>query len=185
MQLGALLAGAPERYPKGTRINQPPWAPAAPISGRSPWALKGRCTCPWAGARPQLQRLPRRDHDYDQKAELWLAPSLGYLPARIQITQSNGDFAVPAPARARPALTGPGALRGLRRARQHAARCRVKTPQRQRHTVSWNTGLERHDRPQDLNCAPVLSSDLHTDPGRTTMQMLYDSESLCGRPHAP
>ena len=38
-----------------------------------------------------LQRLPRRD--YDQKAQLWLAPELGYLPARIRITQANGDYA--------------------------------------------------------------------------------------------
>jgi hypothetical protein len=46
-----------------------------------------------AGALPtlKLQRLPRRD--YDQKAELWLAPSMGYLPVRIKITQANGDFA--------------------------------------------------------------------------------------------
>jgi hypothetical protein len=39
----------------------------------------------------KLQRLPRRD--YDQKAELWLAPSMGYLPVRIKITQANGDYA--------------------------------------------------------------------------------------------
>ena len=38
----------------------------------------------------KLTRLPRRD--FDQKVELWLAPALGYLPARILITQSNGDF---------------------------------------------------------------------------------------------
>ena len=39
----------------------------------------------------QLQRLPRRD--YDQKAQVWLAPELGYLPVRIRITQTSGDFA--------------------------------------------------------------------------------------------
>jgi hypothetical protein len=46
-----------------------------------------------AGTLPalKLQRLPRRD--YDQKAELWLAPDMGYLPVRIKITQANGDFA--------------------------------------------------------------------------------------------
>jgi hypothetical protein len=38
-----------------------------------------------------LQRLPRKD--YDQKAELWVAPALGYLPVRIKLTQANGDFA--------------------------------------------------------------------------------------------
>ncbi|MNV62585.1 hypothetical protein D3C71_1551360 [compost metagenome] len=46
-----------------------------------------------AGATPtlKLQRLPRKD--YDQKAELWVAPALGYLPVRIKLTQANGDFA--------------------------------------------------------------------------------------------
>jgi hypothetical protein len=38
----------------------------------------------------RLTRLPRRE--YDQKVEIWLAPALAYLPARIRITQSNGDF---------------------------------------------------------------------------------------------
>ena len=40
----------------------------------------------------KLQRLPRRDHDYDQKAELWLAPALGYLPVRIRITQGPDSY---------------------------------------------------------------------------------------------
>ncbi|RZI64881.1 MAG: DUF3108 domain-containing protein, partial [Variovorax sp.] len=30
---------------------------------------------------------------YDDTVELWLAPALGYLPVRIKLTQSNGDFA--------------------------------------------------------------------------------------------
>ena len=46
-----------------------------------------------AGPTPALKllRLPRKD--YDQKAELWVAPRLGYLPVRIKLTQANGDFA--------------------------------------------------------------------------------------------
>ena len=35
-------------------------------------------------------RKPRRE--YDQKVEIWLAPSLGYLPVRTRITQQHGDF---------------------------------------------------------------------------------------------
>lgn len=38
----------------------------------------------------KLSRKPRGE--YDQKVEIWLAPSLGYLPVRSKITQSNGDF---------------------------------------------------------------------------------------------
>ena len=94
IQLGALLAAAPERYPPGTRIS------LATVSARAAdvWAFtvedEETLDLP-AGSisARKLQRLPRRDHDYDQKAELWLAPSLGYLPVRIRITQANGDFA--------------------------------------------------------------------------------------------
>lgn len=39
----------------------------------------------------RLLRLPRRE--FDQKVEIWLAPSLGHLPARIRITEANGDVA--------------------------------------------------------------------------------------------
>jgi hypothetical protein len=38
----------------------------------------------------KLLRTPRRD--FDQRIELWLAPSLGYLPVRLRITNANGDF---------------------------------------------------------------------------------------------
>jgi len=30
--------------------------------------------------------------EFDPKTEIWLAPSLGYLPVRIRLTQPNGDF---------------------------------------------------------------------------------------------
>ena len=94
IQLGALLAAAPERYPPGTRIS------IATVGARASdvWSftVEGEETLDLpAGAitARKLQRLPRREHDYDQKAELWLAPSLGYLPVRIRITKANGDFA--------------------------------------------------------------------------------------------
>lgn len=92
IQLGALLAAAPDRYPVGTQIH------IATVSARAAdvWAfsVEGPETLELpAGtlATLKLQRLPRQE--YDQKAELWLAPQLGYLPARIRLTQTNGDFA--------------------------------------------------------------------------------------------
>ncbi len=94
IQLGALLAAAPDNYPNGTRIT------LATVGARSAdvwtFTLEGEVVLDLpAGSISalKLQRLPRRDHDYDQKAELWLAPALGYLPVRIRITQANGDFA--------------------------------------------------------------------------------------------
>ena len=38
----------------------------------------------------KLTRKPKRE--YDQKVEVWYAPSLGFLPVRNRITQANGDF---------------------------------------------------------------------------------------------
>ena len=37
----------------------------------------------------KIHRIPR--NEYDQKLELWLSPSHGYVPARLRITQANGD----------------------------------------------------------------------------------------------
>ncbi|GKT01285.1 DUF3108 domain-containing protein [Acidovorax sp. SUPP3434] len=92
IQLGALLAAAPERYPDGTRITLT--TVGARYADRWTFTVEGTEMLDLPrGATPalKLQRLPRKE--YDQKAELWLAPSLGFLPARIRITQSNGDFA--------------------------------------------------------------------------------------------
>ena len=38
----------------------------------------------------KVTRKPRKE--FDQKVEIWYAPSLGYLPVRNRITQQNGDF---------------------------------------------------------------------------------------------
>jgi hypothetical protein len=38
----------------------------------------------------KLTRPPLKP--YDLNVELWMAPSLGFLPARIRLTQHNGDF---------------------------------------------------------------------------------------------
>lgn len=92
IQVGGLLAAAPERYPTGTQIQLT--TVSARAADRWTFTLEAPETLELpAGTIPaiKLLRLPRRD--YDQKAELWLAPSLGYLPARIRLTQSNGDFA--------------------------------------------------------------------------------------------
>ncbi|SDP18151.1 Protein of unknown function [Paracidovorax cattleyae] len=92
IQLGALLAAAPERYPDGTRITFTTVGPRN--ADRWTFTIEGTETLDLpVGPTPalKLERLPRRDGD--QKAELWLAPSLGFLPARIRLTQGNGDFA--------------------------------------------------------------------------------------------
>ena len=92
IQLGALLAGDPARFVPGTQITLT--AVSARSADRWTFTVEGPEALELPAGTTQtlkLQRLPRRD--YDQKAELWVAPSLGYLPVRIKITQANGDFA--------------------------------------------------------------------------------------------
>ena len=92
LQLGALLSAAPERFAVGTRISIP--TVSARAADTWTFTVEGEETLelPIGTVQAvQLQRLPRRD--YDQKAQVWLAPELGYLPVRIRITQTSGDFA--------------------------------------------------------------------------------------------
>lgn len=94
IQLGALLAAAPERYPPGTQITLT--TVGARSADRWAFTVEGPETLELPiGPTPalKLQRLPRSDRERDQKAELWLGTGQGYLPVRIRITQSNGDFA--------------------------------------------------------------------------------------------
>ncbi|MBT2321601.1 DUF3108 domain-containing protein [Variovorax paradoxus] len=92
IQLGALMAGDPARYPPGAAFAiQTVGARDADI-----WIFKveqdEKLSLPAGefGAR-KLTRNPRQP--FDDKVELWLSPELGYLPVRIRQTQSNGDFA--------------------------------------------------------------------------------------------
>ena len=91
LQLSALLAGDPTRYPLGTMLS------FQTVSQREAevWQFKvdneETLNLPY-GDLPSIKllRTPRRD--FDQRIELWLAPSLGYLPVRLRITNANGDF---------------------------------------------------------------------------------------------
>ena len=91
VQLATLLASAPNDYPPATTLTLQTVGPRE----ASPWLFTVQApetlTLPGGEqATLKLVRLPRRD--YDQKVELWLAPALGYLPARIRITEHNGDY---------------------------------------------------------------------------------------------
>ena len=44
------------------------------------------------GPQPALKLVRQPRQVYDQKLEVWLAPGLAYLPARIRITEANGDY---------------------------------------------------------------------------------------------
>lgn len=91
IQLGALIAAAPQNYPAGTKISFQTVGPRRVdtwtflVQGLEVLALP-------AGdmATLKLQRLPQPDDD--QTYELWLASSLHYLPVRIRLAQGKGDF---------------------------------------------------------------------------------------------
>ncbi|MBS0451792.1 MAG: DUF3108 domain-containing protein [Proteobacteria bacterium] len=90
MQLGALLASDPARYPEGSRINIQTVGPKE--AGVWTFIVEGteRITVPSGEYEVRrLSRAPRDEHDY--KLELWLAPELGWLPARMRQTELNGD----------------------------------------------------------------------------------------------
>ena len=91
VQLGAMLAGEPGKYPSGTNIS---FETIGPRAGET-WIItvdgEEKLNLPGGEINAiKLSRKPRRE--FDQTAELWLAPALGYLPARIKITEKNGDF---------------------------------------------------------------------------------------------
>ena len=92
LQLGALLAGDPARYQADGAIAVQTVGPRdADI-----WIFKigneEALELPTGElVARKLTRNPRMP--FDDTVELWLAPSFGYLPVRIRITQPNGDFA--------------------------------------------------------------------------------------------
>lgn len=91
MQLAAMLAGEPARYPAGTQINVQTIGPRS----AEPWVfvVEGDETLSLPGGHQQARKLVRSPRkDFDQKVEIWLAPALSWLPVRIRITQPNGDF---------------------------------------------------------------------------------------------
>lgn len=91
VQLAAMLAGDPQRFPLATTIalqtvgarDADTWL--FTVEPDEVLELPG-------GAQPTRKLVRNARREFDQKVELWLAPTLGYLPARIRITESNGDY---------------------------------------------------------------------------------------------
>ena len=91
LQLAALVASAPQRFTPGTTLSVQTIGPR----GGEVWLFTfgSMETLELPGGLVQglkLWRQPR--HPYDQKLDIWLAPELSYLPARLRITEDNGDY---------------------------------------------------------------------------------------------
>ena len=90
LQLAALIAGEPARFPAGTAVTiqtagtreAEPWIFV--VDGTEQLALPGGSV-----AAVKLTRTPRKE--FDSKVELWLAPGMDYVPVRLRLTQPNGD----------------------------------------------------------------------------------------------
>ena len=100
MQLAGILAAAPasasttnsaSRLPVGSSITVYTVGPREADTWTFVVEAEERLQLPYGGLETfKLSRKPRRE--YDQRVEIWYAPSLGYLPVRSRITQQNGDF---------------------------------------------------------------------------------------------
>jgi hypothetical protein len=91
MQLSALLAADPQRFPAGTMLS------FQTVSQREAevWQFTVEKTevldLPYGNVSAiKLHRKPRRE--FDQQIEIWYAPDLQYLPVRLRITNANGDL---------------------------------------------------------------------------------------------
>ncbi len=91
VQLAAMMAGDTARFPTATTI-------ALQIVGPRDadiwlFTVEDEEVLALPGGQQSTRKLVRNPRqEFDQKVELWLAPELGYLPARIRITEANGDF---------------------------------------------------------------------------------------------
>lgn len=91
IQLASLIGGDPARYPKGATMEMQAVGPRDAETWRFVVDGEERLQLPDGEQLAlKLTRVPQKT--YDLTVELWLAPALGYLPARIRLTQNNDDF---------------------------------------------------------------------------------------------
>ncbi|MGQ0711580.1 MAG: DUF3108 domain-containing protein [Rhodoferax sp.] len=90
-QLAAMLATQPQRYGAGSTLA---FQAVGPRSSET-WVFKVAAAQPVSlpGGQVRAIHLTKDPaNPNDSRAEVWLAPDLEYLPVRIRLTQSNGDF---------------------------------------------------------------------------------------------
>jgi hypothetical protein len=90
LQLAALLAAAPDRYPAGSSIG------LTTVNERSAigelWHIDGDAMLDIAGQPIPCVKLHRDpDGPYGNRLDLWLAQNRDDLPARLMVTRFNGD----------------------------------------------------------------------------------------------
>ena len=94
IQLSALLAADPQRYPVGSSISVPVAIQKPPSVLEWSFVVGEEETLEnmMNGKTLKTVRLTHESTgDTDTRMELWLAPALEYLPARLRMEESNGD----------------------------------------------------------------------------------------------
>ncbi len=91
IQLAAMVAGEPQKYPLGTTITVQTVSRRAADTWVFTVDAEEKLRLP-GGELATIRLLCNPRKDFDQKVEVWLAPALAYMPARIRVTEANGDF---------------------------------------------------------------------------------------------
>jgi hypothetical protein len=91
VQLAAAMAGEPQRFQPGTRLQ----IQTATVRDALPWLLTMEAGETLKLDSQTLQTAkwvcqPR--NRFDAKVEFWMAEKYGWMPVRIRITQVSGDF---------------------------------------------------------------------------------------------
>ena len=91
LQLGAMIAADPQKFPAGATIE----LQTVGTRDAEPWLFTMEADellqLPGGSVHSsKLIRVPRRE--FDVKVELWLATAMDYLPVRVRLTQANGDY---------------------------------------------------------------------------------------------
>ncbi len=92
MQIASMVAAAPGSFPEGTVL---PFESVGPRSVET-WAFRigptEKLKLP-GGEVSAIKFVREAVGDYGTRGEVWLAPSMGYMPVRIRLTEANGNFA--------------------------------------------------------------------------------------------
>lgn len=91
VQLAAAMAGEPERFAPGTRLQ----VQTATVRDALPWSLvlEGTETLALEGQSLKVSKWvcqPR--NQYEARVEFWVAAAQSWMPVRIRITQASGSY---------------------------------------------------------------------------------------------
>lgn len=91
MQLASLLAGEPTRWTQGKSVSFQAIGDRYAENWTFTFGEQENIKVP-GGEFPAIKLTHEPTAERSQKLELWYAPSLGFIPIRIRITEGNSDY---------------------------------------------------------------------------------------------